>query len=175
MVIGATAQLIAIGIGLAGDVIAGATGLQLAQAADPSSGQMVPQLSRLITLLVTALMLSLGGHRLVLDALLGSFQAMPPLSVSLDASTLTAAVDHLSIGVSAGLHVAAPVVGCVLLSNVAVALVSRVAPQINVLAVGMNLNLLAALIVTALAIGSAGLAFEHELTRSLASLNLGGR
>ena len=57
-----------------------------------------------------------------------------------------------------------------LLSNLVTGLVSRTLPQINVLAIGLSINALAMLVVTALTIGSAGLIFQDELTTTIERL-----
>lgn len=175
MIIGATVQLLITGIQLAGELIASSTGMQLAQVADPSTGQPVPQWSRLFGLLVTALLFAAGGHRMLIDALLSSFDRTSPDLSTMGQPIAAFIVQHLATGIEAGIRVAAPVVACVLLTNVMVAVVSRAIPQLNVLAVGMNLNLLAALVVIALTVGSAGLVFESELARSIAELRTLGR
>jgi flagellar biosynthetic protein FliR len=172
MVIGGVVQLLVTGIQLAGELISSVTGMQLAQSADPSTGQSVPHLSRLLGLLVTAILFTAGGHRLFIDALLNSFKKFPPMSVSIDQGTSELLIDHLSIGIESGLRVAAPVLACVLLTNLVVALISRSIPQLNVLAIGLNINVMAALVVFALTIGSTGLFFETELASAIARLGL---
>lgn len=172
MIIGGVVQLLVTGVQLAGELISSVTGMQLAQTADPSTGQSVPQLSRLLGLMVTAILFTAGGHRMLIDALLNSFKKFPPLSVAIDQRTSELVIDHLAIGVESGLRVAAPVLACVLLTNLVVALVSRTVPQLNVLAIGLNINIMAALVVMALTIGSAGLVFETELANAIARLGL---
>ena len=172
MVIGGVVQLLVTGIGLAGELIANVTGMQLAQTADPATGEAVPQLSRLLGLLVTAIMFAVGGHRFLIDAVLTSFRKFPPMSVSIDQTMLAMVVDQLAIAIESGLRIAAPVVACVLLTNIIVAIISRTVPQLNVLAVGLNINLMAALVVLALTIGSVGLVFETELAGAIQGLGL---
>ena len=146
--------------------------MQLAQTADPSSGESVPQLSRMLGVMVTAILFAAGGHRMLIDALLNSFRKFPPMSVSIDGALSAMVLDHLAIGFESGLRVAAPVVACVLLTNLVVALVSRTVPQLNVLAVGLNINVMAALVVMALTVGSAGLVFETELSSAIERMGL---
>ena len=172
MLIGGVVQLLVTGVQLAGELISNVTGMQLAQSADPSTGQSVPHLSRLLGLLVTAILFAAGGHRLFIDALLNSFKKFPPMSVSIHQRTSELLIDHLAIGIESGVRVAAPVLACVLLTNLVVALISRSIPQLNVLAIGLNINVIAALVVLGLTIGSAGLLFETELAASIARLGL---
>lgn len=166
LLIGATVQLIITGIQLSGEIITGTGGLQLGQSADPQTGERMPTMARMVGLLVAAVMLAAGGHRMVFGALLESFREMPPGQVVINDSMLTLIIDQLTAGMVAGIQVAAPVVAALLLTNLITGLISRTMPQINVLAVGLSVNALAVLVVTALTIGSVGLIFEDELARA---------
>jgi flagellar biosynthetic protein FliR len=121
--------------------------------------------------LVTSVMLLVGGHRLLLRVLIDSFEALPAGRVVFSDSMMELVVDQLSTGMAAGVRVAAPVIAALLLSNLITGLVSRTLPQINVLAIGLSINSLALLVVTAVTIGSAGLIFRQELTATLQRLS----
>ncbi len=166
LLIGATIQLIITGIQMSGEIISSTGGMQLGQSTDPDTGQQIPTMSRLVGLLVTAVMLASGGHRLILDALMESFRQMPPGQVVIGDSMIDLIIDQLTAGMIAGIQVAAPVVAALLLTNLITGLISRTIPQINVLAIGLSVNALALLVVTALTIGSVGLIFEDELSRA---------
>ncbi|MGB0595140.1 MAG: flagellar biosynthetic protein FliR [Rubripirellula sp.] len=163
LLIGATVQLIITGLQLGGEAITSTSGMQLGDAVDPTSSASMPSIARLVGMLVTAIMLAIGGHRIVLKLLLESFEAMPAGHVEFRSSMMTLVVDQLSAGMSAGLRVAAPVIAALLLSNLVTGLISRTLPQINVLAIGLSINALAMLIVSSLTIGSVGLIFRDEL------------
>ncbi|MDM4016377.1 flagellar biosynthetic protein FliR [Roseiconus lacunae] len=172
VVIGSIAQLLISGVQLAGELASSSTGMQLAAVADPATGTSVPQFAKMIGFMTTCVFLGFGGHRLLINALLESFQQVPPMSMSDSEGMLQVIVDQLTIGFRSGVRVAAPLLACVLLSNVLVALISRAVPGLNVMAVGINLNILAAMIVMGLTIGSAGLIFEAELTNSIHQLKV---
>lgn len=163
MLIGATIQLIITGLQLGGEAITSTGGMQLGEAVDPTSLGSMPAVARLVGLLVTAVMLVVGGHRLMLGVLLDSYTALPAGQVQFHESMLELVVEQLSAGMSAGVRVAAPVVAALLLSNLITGLISRTLPQINVLAIGLSINALAMLVVLALTIGSAGMIFRYEL------------
>ena len=163
MLIGATIQLIITGIQLGGEAITSTSGMQLGDAVDPTSASSMPAVARMVGLLVTAVMLVIGGHRIVLGVLLDSFTALPAGNVHFQESMMGLVIDQLSAGTAAGVRVAAPVVAALLLSNLITGLISRTLPQINVLAIGLSINALAMLVVLALTIGSAGLLFREEL------------
>ncbi len=164
LLIGSTIQLIITGLQLAGETITGTGGMQLGDAVDPTTRSSMPTLARLIGLLVTAVMLCVGGHRMILGILVDSFEAMPAGKVTFNDAMMKLVVDQLTAGMTAGIRVSAPVVAALLLSNLLTGLISRTLPQINVLAIGLSINALALLVVTAITIGSAGLIFQDELT-----------
>ena len=171
MLIGATIQLLITGLQLAGEAITSTGGMQLGDAVDPTTNSSMPAVARLVGLLVTAVMLAVGGHRIILGVLLDSFEALPPGHVLFQDSMMILIVDQLSSGMAAGVRVAAPVLAALLLSNLITGLISRTMPQINVLAIGLSINALAMMVVTALTIGSAGLIFQDELTIAVSRLS----
>lgn len=171
MLIGATIQLIITGMQLGGEAITNTGGMQLGEAIDPTTASSLPSVARMVGLLVTVIMLSIGGHRILLGVLIESFGALPAGQVRFHDSMMTLVVDQLTAGMEAGVRLAAPVLAALLLSNLVTGLISRTLPQINVLAIGLSINALAMLMVLALTIGSAGLIFRHELTIAVARLN----
>lgn len=164
LLIGSTIQLIITGLQLGGEAITSTGGMQLGDAVDPTTSSSMPSVARMVGLLVTAVMLIVGGHRILLGVLLDSFEALPAGHVEFHDSMMTLVIDQLSAGMAAGMRVAAPVIAALLLSNLVTGLISRTLPQINVLAIGLSINAMAMLVVLALTIGSAGLIFQEELT-----------
>ncbi|MGI9473821.1 MAG: flagellar biosynthetic protein FliR [Rubripirellula sp.] len=171
LLIGATVQLIITGLQLGGEMITSTGGMQLGDAVDPTTSSSMPSVARLVGLLVTAIMLIVGGHRVLLAVLLDSFYAMPAGSVEFHDSMMNLVIEQLSSGMAAGVRVAAPVIAALLLSNLVTGLISRTLPQINVLAIGLSINALAMLVVLAITIGSAGLVFQEELTAVAAKIS----
>ncbi len=171
MLIGATIQFIITGIQLGGEAITSTGGMQLGDAVDPTTSSSMPSIARLVGMLVTAVMLAIGGHRIVLGVLLDSFEALPAGHIVFHDSMMTLVIDQLSSGMESGVRVSAPVIAALLLSNLVTGLISRTLPQINVLAIGLSINALAMLVVTALTIGSAGLIFRQELATAVERLN----
>lgn len=168
MIIGGVVQLLISGVQLAGELITNVAGLPIDHA--HVSGESMPALSRLIGLLVTAVLFAAGGHRYLMAALIESLKGVAPGGSSLDQSLIGLVVEQLTTGMAAGLRVAAPVLAATLMAQLLVGMVSRTIPQINVLAVGLNLNVLVVLVVTAITIGTVGLVFERELASATAHL-----
>ncbi len=172
MLIGATVQIVITGIQLAGEAITSTGGMQLGDAMDETTKSNMPVLARMVGMLVTAVMLLSGGHRVILSLLVESFDRMPPGNVVFHESMMQAITDCMSGALASGVRVSAPVVAALLLSNLVTGLISRTMPQINVLAVGLSVNALALLVVTSLTIGSVAWIFQDDLAANVARLSI---
>jgi flagellar biosynthetic protein FliR len=158
------------GIQVGGQIIATVGGSALANVLDPSSGTSVPVMAQFLFLFTLALFLIIGGHRMVMDALLSTFVTVPPGTAGLD-STIAQTLSQL-IGQSfvLAMRTAAPTVTALLLSTLVLGLISRTMPQLNILAVGFGLNSLVTMGTTAVTLGVVGWLFQNDLEPALESL-----
>lgn len=148
----ATELVIGLGIGfgaaamiggaeLAGDVLAVQTGLSGATALNPLTGQGTGVLGQLLGLFALMLMLATGGHLVLIEALAGSYSIVPVGS----AFSLTGGVLELArtMGLlfSQGLMFASPIIAAVSVGYVALGVLARTSPQLNMLAVAFPLQI----------------------------------
>lgn len=172
LLIGSTVQIVVTGIQLAGEAITSTGGMQLGDSIDPSTQSTMPAIAKFVGMLVTATMLLSGGHRLILTLLVESFDRLPAGQFLFASSMIDTIIESMTAAMASGVRVSAPVVAALLLSNLVTGLVSRTMPQINVLAIGLSINSLALLIVTALTLGSVGWIFQDELAVNLQRLSM---
>ena len=172
LLIGGTIQIVITGIQLAGEAITSTGGMQLGDSVDPTTQSSMPAMARMVVMLVTAVMLLGGGHRVVLGLLVESFDYVPPGNVVFHDSMMQAVIDCMTGALASGVRVSAPVVAALLLSNLVTGLISRTMPQINVLAIGLSVNSLALLVVTSLTIGSVAWIFQDDLAANVERLSL---
>ena len=147
-----------------GELIDLARGATFANVLDPVNQQQSSLLASFLMKLQLALFFAIGGHRFLLGALQEGFQSWPPgldqLTRQLSSSTLTTAfLDILSHCFSFSLRVAAPALASLFIVNIAMALMNRSAPQVQVFFLAMPLR--AALGILAL------LLTLHEFAREL--------
>ncbi len=171
LLIGSVVQILITGLQTAGEIMTGTGGMQLGDAIDPTTSASMPTLAQLIGLMVTAIMIAAGGHRLLMGSLIESFHALPPGQVEFHESMMSMVTTQLGESLSAGIRVSAPVVAAMLLCNLITGLISRTLPQINVLAIGLSINAVAILAVSAVSIGSAGYIFQDEFTNVVERLS----
>jgi flagellar biosynthetic protein FliR len=131
--IGLGAALLVAAAEAAGELMAIQIGLSGAALLDPLNQHQVPALGQLLQLFALAVLLSLDLHLVMLDALAASARVVPvgaPVAVSAGLAELVRLGGTLFV---LGLRFAAPVIAAVLVANVALAALSRAAPQLNIL------------------------------------------
>jgi flagellar biosynthesis protein FliR len=129
----------------AGDVMAIQMGLAGAAVMDPMTNIQVPVLGQFMTAFATLLLLAGGGHLVMLQGL-GSSLDLIPLGVvpDLSAGVLVMAKMGGQL-VSLGVMFAAPVMAATMLTNVALAILTRAAPQLHIITVAFPLQIAAGL------------------------------
>jgi flagellar biosynthetic protein FliR len=154
------------------DVLRGAS---LAEVLVPTSEERASPAAALYGLLAALVFLELGGVPRLLSALLASYEAVP-LAGGLSPTTLRAAASVVVVSsarlLEAAVALAAPVVVALWLTDLALGVVARVAPQVPVYFVGLPAKGLLAVGVVLLGLG----ALDHALTVELPTwLELGRR
>jgi flagellar biosynthetic protein FliR len=131
---------------LAGEVVGFQMGLNFAAFIDPTIGAQSSAVARFFGQMTSLLFLAMNGHILVLLAIVQSFKAFPVDRGFLD-SLLQVKLYKLGADLFASaLWIALPMVGMLMFTNLALGIVSRVAPQINIFAVGFPITLVVGLI-----------------------------
>ena len=115
-------------------------GLGFATTYDPTSSSQTPVVSEFIGVLGLLTFLAIDGHLMVLSTLMESFRALPVGSMPHNASWANMA-NAGAIVFSAGLLLALPIVVTLLITNTALAVLGRVAPQLNIIVVGFPVTI----------------------------------
>ena len=140
LAMGFAVRLVFAALEFAGEIIGLQMGLNFAGFFDPGTGSQGTATARFFGTLVAFLFVATNGHLLLIEALAQSFHAFP-VGPEPFAFLQTAQPQRWGAEIfSAGLWVALPVVLLLLFVNMALGLVSRVAPQLNVFAVGFPLT-----------------------------------
>jgi flagellar biosynthetic protein FliR len=141
MVLALGAALIVAAAEVAGDVIAMQTGLSGASSLDPVSFTSTPTLATFLRLVVLALLLVFDLHLVLVDGLAASF-AVIPVGAPLDLAAGARALAETGVLVfTMGMRMAGPVVAAVLVLNVALAVLAKAAPQLQVISVAYSLQI----------------------------------
>lgn len=139
---GFSARIIFAAVETAGEFIGLQMGLGFATFYDPQSASQTPVITEFLNLISLLLFLSLNGHLLYISTLAQSFYAIPVGFAPLGAASWLNVVELAGKIFSAGLLLALPALIALMIANVALAVLSRTAPQLNIFALGFPLTLL---------------------------------
>jgi flagellar biosynthesis protein FliR len=137
---GFAVRLVFASLEFAGELVGLQMGLNFAGFFDPGTGMQGTATARFFGTLVAFLFVVTNGHLLLIQALAQSFHAFP---VGPEPFAFVRTTQPQTWGAEifrAGLWVALPVMALLLFVNLSLGLVSRVAPQLNVFAVGFPLT-----------------------------------
>ncbi len=133
-----------------GGLLGLATGLGTPSLFNPAMNSQETPVGQVVTLAAMLVALGVGAHRIALTALLHSFRSIPVgTTVLFDAPLMTfvdLAIDSFVVGVRLSL----PVVAVGLIVHVALAMISRAAPSLQIFSVGLGV-LIAATTLTLIA------------------------
>ena len=144
--------------------------MMLADVFDPNLGTSIPTFSQLMYLVAMAVFVCIGGHRMVMAAMLDTFQAIPPgcggLPESIGETFVKLVTASFSLGVRAGM----PVATALLLSTLVMGLLSRTLPQLNILMVGFGMNSMITFAMISMTLGGTVWIFQDEILPTLSIL-----
>ena len=141
LVIGFGASLPLLGMQWGGRMISQQLGLGLAEVFSPDQEQ-AGLISELMYLLALLVFLLLGGHRLVLTTLVGTFQSIPPGGFAVDVEVINMIMGLLTSMLHLAMRVAAPLLCLIFLETLAFGFVMRTVPQMNIISVGFPVRIM---------------------------------
>lgn len=149
---GFAAKIVFTAFDLAGEFIGTQMGLGFATFYDPLNSSQTPVISEFISLLALLLFLAMNGHLLYFATLAQSFSAIPVSATPLAAGSWLNLAELGSKIFSAGLLLALPIVVALMITNIALAVLTRAAPQLNIFALGFPLTLIGGFIALAISL-----------------------
>jgi flagellar biosynthetic protein FliR len=138
---------------VAGQSIAAAMGLSMANMIDPTLGN-VPVVSQFFTIIGTLVFLSIGGHLIVFAVLLESFTLFPIGKSLMTQDVLGKMTAWGAMMFVSALLISLPVVITLLFVNIGVGFVTRAAPSLQLFSVGLPAILLSGFVILWMAVPS---------------------
>ncbi len=167
LAIGFAVRVVFTAVELAGEVVGFQMGLNFAAFFDPSIGAQSSAVARFFGQMTSLLFLAMNGHLTVLFAINKSFQSFP---VDQNFLQTLGRMKLQNLGVdlfASALWISLPMVGMLMFVNLALGIVSRVAPQMNIFAVGFPITLVVGLIGIAVTLPMLDQPFMALMERSL--------
>jgi flagellar biosynthesis protein FliR len=141
--IGMVVQLAFEALSFAGQSISTSMGLGFATLVDPEHGANAPVLGQLFMIFGILSYLAVNGHLALLGALGMSFKTLPIGGAHIDHNFLLAVATWGARVFETGLLVALPAVIALIIVNLALGVITRAAPQLNLFGIGFTVTLLA--------------------------------
>lgn len=145
MAIGFTVRLVFTAVELAGEMVGLQMGLNFASFFDPMANAQVSAVSRFFGNIAVLLFIAINGHLTVLMAIIKSFDTFPIGGSLLQAFARVRVYELGADLFASGLWIALPMIGLLLFVNLTLGVISRVAPQMNIYAIGFPVTLTAGL------------------------------
>ncbi len=148
LLIGLASQMCTSIVLLAGRIMDMEIGLSMASVFDPQTNEQVSITGNLLEYGVMLILFTTGFHRYLINALLETFTLVPINSLSFDLDMLLEnLITFLTNYVVIGFRICLPVFASIMLLNIVLGILAKVAPQMNMFSVGVQLKLLCGLFV----------------------------
>jgi flagellar biosynthetic protein FliR len=151
--IGMVVQLTFEALTFAGQTISLTMGLGFATLVDPQRGANTPVLGQMFMIFGILSYLAINGHLVLLGALAQSFQTLPIGAAQIDKNLLWSVVLWGTRVFETGLLIALPAVIALVIVNLALGVVTRAAPQLNLFGIGFTITLLCGFFVLSVGLG----------------------
>jgi len=115
-------------------------GLAVAQEIDPMTGEQSQPVGLLMEMCFAVFFLAAGGHRLMLRLVARSYEVFPIGQGPTAAAMTEAVMDAGVVMLTFALKLAAPMVGAFLVLAVALAILARILPEMNILMASLPLR-----------------------------------
>lgn len=139
--IGFAMRIVFAGIELAGEISSMTMGLGFATFYDPQSRGHSSAISQFLALLTLMVYLSTDLHLVLLSTLTQSFSSLPISATSLSGAGLQQLVIWGGRIFSAGVQLSLPIVAALLITNMALGILTRAAPQLNIFGIGFPVTM----------------------------------
>jgi len=141
MIIGFVAALTLAAVQFAGQLLDLSMGMSIANVLDPTTNTQMPILGNFLYILAILIFFTINGHHVLIQSVMDSY-ALVPIGKAVMTTDLSAAVVEVAGRLFIlGFKIAAPVLGAVFLTTVALGILNRAVPQMNVFVVGMPVQL----------------------------------
>ena len=146
--IGLIAYIILSAVQIAGGFIDFQMGFAVANVIDPQTGAQSPLIGQYFYIIALLFLLSVNGHHLIIDGIFNSYEWIPiDQFISFGGNFSQFILQTFSYMFLIAFQMALPLVGCLFLVDVALGIIARTVPQLNVFVVGLPLKITVSFIV----------------------------
>ncbi len=150
--LGMVMRIVFVAVEMAGEIIGLQMGLAFATFFDPQNSGQLALISRFLGIIASLAFLALDGHLIMIALIAQSFNTLPIGADGFNVPTFNALVLWGSEIFKSGMLLSLPVLTALLITNLALGILTRAAPQLNIFAVGFPITLSVGFLILALSI-----------------------
>ncbi|HHX24033.1 MAG: flagellar biosynthetic protein FliR [Tepidanaerobacteraceae bacterium] len=126
---------------LAGGIIDMEIGFGMVNVLDPQSNTQVPLMGNFFYILTILMFLTIDGHHMLISTIIKSYEILPLGQAVFHSDFLLAVIACFKEMFLLGVKIALPIVSIVFLTNLALGIIARTVPQMNVFIVGLPIKI----------------------------------
>lgn len=140
----------------AGGIIDFQMGFAMANVVDPLTGSQSPVTGQYLYIFTMLFLLATDGHHLLIDAIFHSYSFIPLTELSVhfgDAHTVFLIAKSFATMFLIAVQISIPIVASILMVDIALGILAKTVPQLNIFAVGFPMKILSGFILLFMVIG----------------------
>lgn len=141
LILGMMVRILIAAVQTGGHIIGFQMGFAMVNVMDPITGVNEAVTAHFLYMCTMLTFLTLNGHLYLLKAIGQSFEFIPPGGLLLTPDMANQIFSFSSLMYTLAIKIAAPVLGAVLIVDLALALIARAAPQMHILVVGLPIKI----------------------------------
>ena len=146
LVLGFAVLLLFVGVQFAGQLVGLQMGFGIVNVIDPQSSNQVSIIGQFLNILAILILIAINGHHMILTGLVNSFEIVPLGGVVLSVSVMTKVMSLAAQVFVIAVKIAAPVLMALFMISVAMGILARTVPQMNVFIVGFPVQIAVGLV-----------------------------
>jgi flagellar biosynthetic protein FliR len=161
LAMGFSIRIIFAAVEMAGEISSLTMGLGFATFFDPTTQGRSSAISQFLSLVATMAFLAINAHLVLLSALVESFSTLPVSALPIYGGGFKQLADWGGKIFSVGVQLSLPIVAALLITNVALGILTRAAPQLNLFGIGFPITLGVGLLVVAMTLPYLGMPIQN--------------
>jgi flagellar biosynthetic protein FliR len=172
LIIGFVSSMLFIAVQFGGWLIDSEIGFGFVELMDPFNDEPVTVFGQFQVILFTIIFLLLNGHYFLILAIKQSFEIIPLTAIRLENPSIAGSVISIFAGIFVcAIKFAAPIFVTLLITEVALGVVARTVPQINIFFVGMPLKIVTGLLTAILVLPMLSTMFKKTFEALIIDIN----
>lgn len=140
--LGFLTRLFFFAVGMTGELISVSIGLGQAQIFNPMLGQNSNTVEQFYNTVATLIFFAINGHHLLINGIAQSYELVPLAQLKLAMGPFAEMAMFTQDMMVMAIKMCAPIIGAILITNIAMGILGRANPQINVLVTSMPVTLM---------------------------------